>query len=139
MIINIGYLQFLPEFLKVRKNLDEVERLVKKNKESLKKVDLVVFPEYFLSGPLKLDLIKDYEQEISSKQILGSLKNISKTSPKTTFVMGSFLLKQKGDLIWLGLYLELCNIFSLMKTNILLEEHFQQFPKMKEQLLNPPS
>jgi len=96
MIINIGYLQFLPEFLKVRKNLDEVERLVKKNKESLKKVDLVVFPEYFLSGPLKLDLIKDYEQEISSKQILGSLKNISKTSPKTTFVMGSFLLKQKG-------------------------------------------
>lgn len=96
MIINIGYFQFLPEFLKVRKNLDGIERLVEKNKESLKKVDLVVFPEYFLSGPLKLDLIKDYEQEISPKQILDSLKNISKISPRTTFVMGSFLLKQKG-------------------------------------------
>ena len=59
MIINIGYFQFLPEFLRVRRNLEEVERLVKKNKESLKKVDLVVFPEYFLSGPLKLDLIKN--------------------------------------------------------------------------------
>lgn len=96
MIINIGYFQFLPEFLRVRKNLNEIEKLVKSNKKSLKKVDLVVFPEYFLSGPLKLDLIKNYEQEISSEQIISSLKNISKISPKTTFIMGSFLLKQNG-------------------------------------------
>lgn len=96
MIINIGYFQFLPEFLQVRKNLNEVEKLVKSNKEGLKKVDLVVFPEYFLSGPLKLDLIKEYEQEISSGQIISSLKNISKISSKTTFVMGSFLLKQRS-------------------------------------------
>lgn len=96
MTIKIGYFQFLPEFLKVRENLKKAERLVKINKEHLKSVDLVIFPEYFLSGPLKLDLIKNYEQEISSEQIVDSLKNISKISPKTTFVMGSFLLKQKG-------------------------------------------
>lgn len=95
IIINIGYFQFLPEFLRVRKNLEEVERLIKSNKESLKRVDLAVFPEYFLSGPLKLDLIKDYEKEISSEETISLLKNISKISPKTTFVMGSFLLKQK--------------------------------------------
>lgn len=95
MIINIGYFQFLPEFLRVKKNLERVEKLVKSNKESLKKLDLVVFPEYFLSGPLKLDSIKSYEQEISAREILGSLKNISKIFPKTIFVMGSFLLKQK--------------------------------------------
>ncbi len=93
--INIGYFQFLPEFLAVRKNLKEVERLARVNKERFKKVDLVVFPEYFLSGPLKLDIIKDYEQEISSGEIINSLKNISKISPKTTFVMGSFLFKQE--------------------------------------------
>lgn len=93
--MNIGYFQFLPEFLKIRKNLEEIKSLLKKNKEVLKKLDLVVFPEYFLSGPLKLDLIKDYEKEISSDEILTSLENISKISPKTTFVMGSFLLKQK--------------------------------------------
>lgn len=97
MIINIGYFQFLPEFLEVRKNLEEVKNLLKKNKEGLKKLDLIVFPEYFLSGPLKLDLIKDYEKEISSDEILASLKNISDISPKTTFVMGSFLLKQKDN------------------------------------------
>lgn len=96
MIINIGYFQFLPQFLKVKENLKEVKKLVKINKENLKKVDLVVFPEYFLSGPLKLDLIKDYEFQISSEKIISSLKNISKFSPKTTFVMGSFLLKQKN-------------------------------------------
>lgn len=96
MIINIGYFQFLPEFLKIRKNLEEIKDLLKKDKEDLKKLDLVVFPEYFLSGPLKLDLIKDYEKEISSNEILASLKEISKMSPKTTFVMGSFLLKQRG-------------------------------------------
>ena len=96
MIINIGYFQFLPEFLKVRKNLEGIKDLLKKNKKSLKKLDLVVFPEYFLSGPLKLDLIKDYEKEISSDEILTSLKEMSKISSKTTFVMGSFLLKQRG-------------------------------------------
>lgn len=95
MSINIGYFQFLLEFLKVRKNLNQIKRLVEKNKEKIKKLDLVVFPEYFLSGPLKLDLIKHYEQEISGIKILDSLKNISKISPRTTFVMGSFLLKQK--------------------------------------------
>jgi len=96
MIINIGYFQFLPEFLKVGKNLERIKDLLKKNKEDIKKLDLVVFPEYFLSGPLKLDLVKDYEKEISSSEILATLKGVSKISPKTTFVMGSFLLKQKG-------------------------------------------
>lgn len=95
MIINIGYFQFLPESLKIRKNLEEAKNLLKKNKEELKRLDLIVFPEYFLSGPLKLDLIKDYEKEISSDEIFTYLKELSKISPKTTFVMGSFLLKQK--------------------------------------------
>jgi len=96
MITNIGYFQFLPEFLKVRKNLDVIKSLIKKNNNEIKKLDLVIFPEYFLSGPLKFDLIKDYEKEISSNEILISLKEISKISSKTTFVMGSFLLKQGG-------------------------------------------
>ena len=99
MITNIGYFQFLPEFLKVRKNLDLIKDLLKKNKNEIRKLDLVVFPEYFLSGPLKLDLIKDYEKEISSNEILGSLKEISKISSATTFVMGSFLFKQ-GNKYW---------------------------------------
>ena len=96
MIINIGYFQFLPEFLKVHKNLEEVKNLLEKNREDLKKLDLIVFPEYFLSGPLKLDLINNYEKEISSNEILTYLKEISKFYSKTTFVMGSFLLKQGG-------------------------------------------
>lgn len=96
MIINIGYFQFLPEFLKVNENLKGIKNILKKNKEDLKKLSLIVFPEYFLSGPLRLDLIKDYEKEISSDEIFTSLKEISKVSPKTTFVMGSFLLKQRG-------------------------------------------
>ncbi len=96
MIINIGYFQFLPEFQKVYKNLERIMYLLKKNREDLKELDLIVFPEYFLSGPLKLDLIKDYEKEISSNEILAYLKELSKSYSKTTFVMGSFLLKQRG-------------------------------------------
>ncbi len=95
--IHIGYFQFLPEFLKVRKNLQEVKKLIKNNESTIKHLDLVVFPEYFLSGPLKLDLLKDYEREISTFEIINLLKNISKISPKTTFVMGSFLLKEKKN------------------------------------------
>jgi len=92
--LNIGYFQFSPQFLKVKDNLGKVKGLVEKNKEKIKKLDLVVFPEYFLSGPLKLDLMKEYEKELSGKQILNSLKEISKISSKTTFVMGSFLYEK---------------------------------------------
>lgn len=94
--LNIGYFQFLPQFLKVRDNLKRVENLIKINKEKIKNLDLIIFPEYFLSGPLKLDLIKDYEKEISSEEILNSLKKVSEISPETTFVMGSFLYKKAG-------------------------------------------
>lgn len=94
--LNIGYFQFLPQFLNVKGNLKKVEGLVKINNEKINKLDLVIFPEYFLSGPLKLELIKDYEKEITSKEILDSLKKVSEISPKTTFVMGSFLYKKAG-------------------------------------------
>jgi predicted amidohydrolase len=94
--INIGYFQFLPQFLQVKDNLKILEGLLSKNKKTVKRLDLVVFPEYFLSGPLKIDLLKDYEKEITSRQLLDSLKRISKIAPKTTFVMGSVLLKRKG-------------------------------------------
>ncbi|MCX8008487.1 MAG: carbon-nitrogen hydrolase family protein [Patescibacteria group bacterium] len=97
--MKIGYFQFLPEFLKIRNNLKEIERLLKKNEEYIKNLDLVVFPEYFLSGPFKIDFIKNYEQEISSEEIIISLKNISKIFSKTAFVMGSFLLKQNGKYV----------------------------------------
>ena len=94
--LNIGYFQFLPQFLKVKDNLKKIKSLIKTNKKEVIRLDLIVFPEYFLSGPLKLDLINDYEKEISSEEILDSLKGISKISPKTTFIMGSFLYKKAG-------------------------------------------
>ena len=96
MIIKIGYFQFLPEFFEVRKNLEEIKNLLAKNQEEVKKLDLIVFPEYFLSGPLKLGLLKKFEGRISSDEILFSLKEISKSYSKVVFVMGSILLKQKG-------------------------------------------
>ena len=65
MSVNIGYFQFLPQFLQVKDNLKMLERLLSKNKKTIRKLDLVVFPEYFLSGPLKIDLLKDYEKEIT--------------------------------------------------------------------------
>lgn len=97
MSISIGYFQFLPQFLQVKGNLSDLKKLLDENKKKIKKLDLVVFPEYFLSGPLKIDLLKDYEKEITSKQLLNSLKEISKVFPATTFVMGSVLLKRKSE------------------------------------------
>jgi len=96
MIIKIGYFQFLPEFLKVRKNLEVIKYILKKNKNEIKNLDLLVFPEYFLSGPLRFDLIKDYEKEISSNEIFISLREISKIFSPITFIMGSFLLKKNN-------------------------------------------
>ena len=91
--MNVGYFQFLPKFLKVKNNLAEIEELLEKNKDKIKDLDLLTFPEYFLSGPIKIDFIKNYEKEMSSEKIRQNLCKISKKYPRLTFVMGSALLK----------------------------------------------
>lgn len=91
--MNIGYFQFLPKFLKVKNNLAKIEELLEKNKGKIKDLDLLVFPEYFLSGPIKMNFIKDYEKEISLEEIKQNFCKISKKYPWLTFVMGSVLLK----------------------------------------------
>jgi len=95
--MDIGYFQFLPEFLKVKDNLSKLNVVLKHNLNKINKLDLVVFPEYFLSGPLKLDLIPEYEKETSSINLVDALEQISKNFPKQTFVMGSILLKKKKE------------------------------------------
>lgn len=94
--MNIGYFQYLPKYIKVKDNLNNLKMLFKKNGERIKNLDLVVLPEYFLSGPLKLDQIPEYEKEISSEELENSLKQISMDYSNVTFVMGSVLLKRKA-------------------------------------------
>lgn len=95
-MIHIGYFQYLPNFLDVRNNLNNVKRLLKRNEKKINTLDLLIFPEYFLSGPLTLDFIPEYEKTISSKQIKVLLSQISINYPKITFIMGSVLLKKEG-------------------------------------------
>lgn len=95
--MKIGYFQFLPEFLKVKNNLDKVEKLLDNNKTKINGLELLVFPEYFLSGSLKMDYLPDYEKEISAEEIKNRFSKISEKFPKTTFVMGSVLLKNNGN------------------------------------------
>lgn len=89
----IGYFQFLPKFLKFKENLKKIDNLLEKNKDEIQRLDLLVFPEYFLSGPVKLDYISEYEKQISPQDIKDCFSRISKKYSKTTFVMGSVLLK----------------------------------------------
>ena len=94
--MKIGFFQYLPKFLSVKENLQEIKKLLEKNKKQIKFLDLFLFPEYFLSGPLKLDFILEYEKEISFLEIQNTLKDISKLYPSLAFVMGSVLLKKNG-------------------------------------------
>ncbi len=91
--MKIGYFQFLPEFLKIKNNFDKVEMILNANKAKIKGLELLVFPEYFLSGPLKIEYLSDYEKKISTEEIKNYFSKISEKFPKTTFVMGSVLLK----------------------------------------------
>lgn len=95
-MIHIGYFQYLPKFLDVRENLSEIKRILEQNKKKINTLDLLIFPEYFLSGPLTLDFISEYENSISSEQIKIQLSQISKNYPKVTFIMGSVLLQKEG-------------------------------------------
>lgn len=97
MKLKIGYFEFLPEFLETKKNLSSIKELLQKNKREIENWDLIVFPEYFLSGPLKIDFIKKYEKEQSSEEIINNLKEVTKDFPETTFVMGSVLLKENDN------------------------------------------
>lgn len=95
--MNIGYFQYLPKYLKIKENVTEVNLIIKQNNDKIRTLDLIVFPEYFLSGPLKLDLIPEYEKITSSFNLENELQQISKNYPKQTFIMGSVLLKRKGN------------------------------------------
>lgn len=95
--IKIGYFQYLPKFLEIRNNLADIRNLLKQNQNKINQLDLIVFPEYFLSGPIKLDMVPDYENQMSSNEIRDSLKKFSKTYPSTVFVMGSVLFKKQGQ------------------------------------------
>lgn len=97
MKLKIGYFEFLPEFLETKRNLNSIKRLLQKNKSEVKNLDLIVFPEYFLSGPLKIGFIKKYEKIQPSEEIINNLKEITKDFPETTFVMGSVLLKENDN------------------------------------------
>lgn len=52
--------------------------------------DIVVFPEYFLSGSLDLNHFEDYEDQIVDLE--AELCQLSQKYPSTTFVFGSIIL-----------------------------------------------
>lgn len=105
-VIKIGYFQYLPKFLEVKDNLADIRELLRKNGRKIHKLDIVVFPEYFLSGPIKLGLISEYANKISSSEIIASLKDISKKYPTTVFIMGSAIIKRKKKWFNTSLVLE---------------------------------
>jgi len=90
--MQISFFQFLPKFNQVKDNLIEVKKLIKDNSKAIKESDLVVFPEYFLSGPQTLDTYKNkYVSIVKNFDLKAEFKNISEQYPDVVFVFGTIL------------------------------------------------
>lgn len=90
--MQVSFFQFLPKFNQVKDNLADVKKLINDNTKVLKKSDLVVFPEYFLSGPQTIDTYKNqYANIVKNLDLKTEFKNISENYPDTVFVFGTIL------------------------------------------------
>jgi predicted amidohydrolase len=90
--MQVSFFQFLPKFNKISENLDSIKKLINDNSKVIKKSELVVFPEYFLSGPQTMDTYKnEYVNIIKNLDLKAEFKAISKRFSNTVFVFGTIL------------------------------------------------
>jgi len=90
--MQISFFQFLPKFNQVKDNVTAVKKLIDDNAEAIKQSDLVVFPEYFLSGPQTMDTYKsEYINIVKDLDLKTEFIDISKQYPSVVFVFGTIL------------------------------------------------
>jgi predicted amidohydrolase len=64
-----------------------------KNSDGIRRSRILVFPEYFLSGPLTLSLLDEYSTQFEELNIVGEFENISNSFPEQVIVFGSIIHK----------------------------------------------
>lgn len=94
--MKISFFQFIPIFNSLKQNINLVEEVINKNLSAISETDLLVFPEYFLSGPLDLKSFVNYKKQLKEINILDIFTNISKKLPKTTIIFGSTILPKEN-------------------------------------------
>lgn len=94
--MKISFFQFTPIFNNLKHNISLVKEFINKNLNKIEETDLLVFPEYFLSGPLDLKSFVNYKKQLDEINISSVFTNISKIIPKTTIIFGSTILPKKN-------------------------------------------
>ena len=94
--MKISFFQLLPIFNNLKQNINLVNEFVDKNRDEIEKTSLLVFSEYFLSGPLDLKSFVSYKKQLEEIHILEVFADISKKLPKTTIIFGSVILHKKN-------------------------------------------
>lgn len=89
--LKISFFQYCPLFNQVDKNLSNIIKLLENNKEVVNQSDIVVFPEYFLSGSINLNYFDTYKRQIDELDLIKQLRNLS-SQYSSTFVFGSCIL-----------------------------------------------
>ena len=76
--MKVSFFQFLPKFNEIDRNLELFKNILEKNKAEILKTKLLVLPEYFLSGPVNINFIKEYEKKLQEVNIISEFGSISK-------------------------------------------------------------
>jgi predicted amidohydrolase len=93
--LSIGFFQYTPIFNDIKRNLDSIHKLIKDNKKAIADKDIIIFPEYSFSGPINVENLKNYKNQLKELDINNELKKISKKYPSTAFVFGSIITEIK--------------------------------------------
>ena len=94
--MKVSFFQFLPKFNEIDRNLELFKNILEKNKAEILKTKLLVLPEYFLSGPVNINFIKEYEKKLQEVNIISEFGSISKQFKNLVIVFGSMLFKDNG-------------------------------------------
>ena len=107
--LKISFFQYCPIFNEVNKNLINVINLLSENSAEINKSDVVIFPEYFLSGSLDLNHFEEYKNQLKNLDLIERLKLLSKEYKNTTFIFGSCILPSSVNGKFGNISLAVCN------------------------------
>lgn len=90
--MKVSFFQLLPAYNNVKQNIELVKKVINNNLDKIAKTDLLVFPEYFLTGPLNLKSFENYKKQLDETNIQNIFAEISRKLPETTIIFGSTIL-----------------------------------------------
>lgn len=94
--MKISFFQYTPKFNDLKFNIDNIKNLIVKNEKKIKETKILVFPEYFISGSLNLNVVEEYNKQFLEVDVISEFEKISLSLKDVVIVFGSIIHKTES-------------------------------------------